>query len=87
MVGVTFLDGELADSATAANRGNEPVGVPDVQASLWAEWDTPWLEGFTLTGGAMVGCRLVWCFLARLPADPATVGHRRFLMGEGITVC
>lgn len=51
--GVTLLDGELTDSATAANRGNEPVGVPDVQANLWAEWDTPWAEGFTLTGGAI----------------------------------
>ena len=40
-------------SATAANRGNKPVGVPDIQANLWAEWDTPGLEGFTLTGGAI----------------------------------
>jgi len=53
MGGVTFLDGELTDSATAANRGNKPVGVPDIQANIWAEWDTPWLEGFTLTGGAI----------------------------------
>ncbi|HDS1737572.1 TonB-dependent receptor [Pseudomonas sp. BP8] len=51
--GVTLLDGELTDSATAANRGNEPVGVPNVQANLWAEWDTPWVEGVTLTGGAI----------------------------------
>jgi len=53
MGGVTLLDGELTDSATAANRGNKPVGVPDVQANVWAEWDTPWLEGFTLTSGAI----------------------------------
>jgi len=53
MGGVTVLDGELTDSATASNRGNKPVGVPDVQANMWAEWDTPWLEGFTLTGGAI----------------------------------
>ncbi|WP_426155333.1 TonB-dependent receptor [Pseudomonas sp. TSRC2-2] len=53
MGGVTVLDGELTDSATTANRGNKPVGVPDVQANLWAEWDTPWLEGFTLTSGAI----------------------------------
>lgn len=53
MGGVTFLDGELTQSATAANRGNKPVGVPDIQANLWAEYDTPWLEGFTLTGGAI----------------------------------
>lgn len=53
MGGVTLLDGELTQSATAANRGNKPVGVPDIQANLWAEYDTPWLEGFTLTGGAI----------------------------------
>lgn len=53
MGGVTVLDGKLTDSATQANRGNKPVGVPDVQANVWAEWDTPWLEGFTLTGGAI----------------------------------
>ncbi|MBC3302960.1 TonB-dependent siderophore receptor [Pseudomonas sp. SWRI18] len=53
MGGVTLLDGKLTESATAANRGNKPVGVPDVQANLWAEWDTPWVEGFTLTGGAI----------------------------------
>jgi iron complex outermembrane receptor protein len=53
MGGVTLLDGELTESATAANRGNRPVGVPKVQANMWAEWDTPWVEGFTLTGGAI----------------------------------
>ncbi|WP_112194697.1 TonB-dependent siderophore receptor [Pseudomonas sp. LG1E9] len=53
MGGVTFLDGELTKSATAANQGNKPVGVPQIQANLWAEYDTPWLEGFTLTGGAI----------------------------------
>ena len=53
MGGVTFLDGELTKSATAANQGNKPVGVPDIQANLWAEYDIPWLEGFTLTGGAI----------------------------------
>ena len=51
--GVTVLDGKLTDSATPANKGNEAVGVPDVQANLWAEWDTPWAEGVTLTGGAI----------------------------------
>jgi len=51
--GVTLLDAELTDSGTPANRGNKPVGVPDVQANLWAEWDTPWVEGLTLTSGAI----------------------------------
>lgn len=51
--GVTLLDGELTDTANAANRGNDPVGVPEVQANVWAEWDTPWVQGVTLTGGAI----------------------------------
>ncbi|RAI65370.1 TonB-dependent siderophore receptor [Pseudomonas fluorescens] len=51
--GVTLLDAELTQSGTPANRGNKPVGVPDVQANLWAEWDTPWVEGLTLTSGAI----------------------------------
>lgn len=51
--GVTLLDGELTKTGVAANRGNKPVGVPEVQANLWAEWDTPWVEGLTLTSGAI----------------------------------
>ncbi|MGE8067032.1 TonB-dependent siderophore receptor [Pseudomonas sp. NPDC089569] len=51
--GVTLLDGELTRTGVAANRGNKPVGVPDLQANLWAEWDTPGIEGLTLTGGAI----------------------------------
>ncbi|WP_338523835.1 TonB-dependent receptor [Pseudomonas batumici] len=51
--GVTFLDAELTKTSVVANRGNTPVGVPDVQANLWAEWDTPWIEGLTLTSGAI----------------------------------
>ncbi|MGF6330608.1 outer membrane receptor protein involved in Fe transport [Pseudomonas sp. BS3782 TE3695] len=51
--GVTLLDAELTQTGTAANRGNKPVGVPEVQANLWAEWDTPWVEGLTLTSGAI----------------------------------
>ena len=51
--GVTLLDAQLTKTGIAANRGNTPVGVPDVQANLWAEWDTPWVEGLTLTSGAI----------------------------------
>lgn len=53
MGGVTAMDGKLTDTATAANKGNKPVGVPELQANLWGEWDTPWLAGFTLTGGTI----------------------------------
>jgi len=51
--GVTLLDGELTRTSVAANRGNKPVGVPQVQANLWAEWDAPGVEGLTLTSGAI----------------------------------
>ncbi|MBR7213369.1 TonB-dependent receptor [Pseudomonas sp. B2021] len=51
--GVTLLDAQLTKTAIAANTGNTPVGVPDVQANLWAEWDTSWVEGLTLTTGAI----------------------------------
>ncbi|MDO7895972.1 TonB-dependent receptor [Pseudomonas citrulli] len=57
LAGTTVLDGQLTRSRVAANRGNRPVGVPRVQANLWAEWDTPGLEGLTLTGGAIYTSR------------------------------
>ncbi len=55
--GVTLLDARLTKTANAANQGNAPVGVPKVQANLWAEWDTPWVEGLTLTSGALYTAR------------------------------
>ncbi len=55
--GVTLLDGELTKTGVATNRGNRPVGVPQVQANLWAEWDTPGIEGLTLTSGAIYTAR------------------------------
>lgn len=51
--GVTLLDARLTETGIAANRGNTPVGVPDVQANVWAEWDTPWVKGLTLISGAI----------------------------------
>ncbi|TFY84920.1 TonB-dependent receptor [Pseudomonas nabeulensis] len=51
--GVTLLDATLTQAGIAANKGNTPVGVPKVQANLWAEWDMPWVEGLTLTSGAI----------------------------------
>lgn len=53
LAGVTLLDAQLTQAGIAANRGNAPVGVPEVQANLWGEWDTPWVEGLTLTSGAI----------------------------------
>jgi len=48
--GVTFLDGELTRTNSAATQGNRPVGVPTVAVNLGAEWDTPFVPGLTLLG-------------------------------------
>ena len=53
LAGVTLLDAQLTQTGIAANRGNRPVGVPEVQANLWGEWDTPWVDGLTFTSGAI----------------------------------
>lgn len=48
--GLSLLDGTLTKTAVAANVGNTPIGVPNVQANLGAEWDLPWLRGLTVNG-------------------------------------
>ncbi|OBY24386.1 TonB-dependent receptor [Leisingera sp. JC1] len=51
--GVTLLDGELRNTTDPAMHGNEPIGVPSLQATLGAEWDTPFLAGLTLSGNVI----------------------------------
>ncbi|WP_419794919.1 TonB-dependent receptor [Pseudomonas palleroniana] len=51
--GITLLDAQLTRTGVAADLGNTPVGAPKVQANLWTEWDVPWAEGLTLTGGTL----------------------------------
>lgn len=46
--GLMFLDAELTKTDSATTKGNRPVGTPDIQANLTAEWDTPFLRGLTL---------------------------------------
>jgi iron complex outermembrane receptor protein len=48
--GVSLLDGTLTKTAVAANVGNTPIGVPNVQANIGAEWDLPWVTGLTVNG-------------------------------------
>jgi iron complex outermembrane receptor protein len=48
--GVTFLDAELAKTAGGLLDGNDVPGVPTTTISLYGEYDTPWVENFTLTG-------------------------------------
>lgn len=48
--GVTLFDAELTKTNSAATIGNRPIGVPEAQANLSVEWDTPFVEGLTLVG-------------------------------------
>jgi iron complex outermembrane receptor protein len=51
--GFSLLDGTLIRTAVAANIGNTPIGVPNVQANIGAEWDLPWMRGLTLNGAVI----------------------------------
>ena len=48
--GVTWLDARLERTQGGAYDGNHAVGAPSFQANVGAEWDTPFVPGFTLTG-------------------------------------
>ncbi len=48
--GATWLDAKLRRTQDGINDGNHAIGAPDFQANLGAEWDTPFIPGFTLTG-------------------------------------
>ncbi|WP_244431977.1 TonB-dependent siderophore receptor [Rhodopseudomonas sp. B29] len=48
--GVTLFDGTVTQTATVANIGKTPIGVPTTQLNLTGEWDLPRLAGVTLTG-------------------------------------
>jgi iron complex outermembrane receptor protein len=51
--GLTLIDGKLAKTSSASTLGNKPVGVPSIQANIGAEWDTPFLEGLTLSANVI----------------------------------
>ncbi|SFV05660.1 iron complex outermembrane recepter protein [Bradyrhizobium arachidis] len=51
--GVTLIDPELTKTSTPANLGKTPIGVPQVQANLSAEWDTPFAPGLTLVANTV----------------------------------
>lgn len=46
--GLMFIDAEITESSTASTVGNRPIGVPNFQANLTLEWDTPFVDGLTL---------------------------------------
>ncbi|MDF1747853.1 MAG: TonB-dependent receptor [Alphaproteobacteria bacterium] len=47
--GVTYLDAELIKTQNGTNDGNKAVGVPEFAAVLGMEWDTPFVDGLTLS--------------------------------------
>jgi iron complex outermembrane recepter protein len=48
--GATFIDAELSRTQGGVDEGNTPIGVPEIQANLNAEWDVAALPGLTLDG-------------------------------------
>nr|WP_031554036.1 TonB-dependent siderophore receptor [Parvularcula oceani] len=48
--GATLLDAEYARTDGGLNEGNTPIGIPDLQINLNAEWDIPALPGLTVDG-------------------------------------
>ncbi|AYD04743.1 TonB-dependent receptor [Neorhizobium sp. NCHU2750] len=48
--GVAFMDGVQTKTAGGTNDGKKAIGVPDVQLNMGAEWDTPFIDGLTLSG-------------------------------------
>lgn len=45
--GATLLDAELARTSGGVDAGNAPIGTPELQANLNAEWDVRALQGLT----------------------------------------
>jgi iron complex outermembrane receptor protein len=50
--GLTLLDAEFTRTEGGANDGITPTGVSEVTVSLGVEWDTPFLQGLTVTARA-----------------------------------
>lgn len=49
VAGALYLDADV--KGVAAFEGLRPQGVPEVQANVYADWRTPFLEGLWLNGG------------------------------------
>jgi len=52
MGGAAWLDAEVTRAATANLQGKQATGAPKTQGKLGVEWDTPFVEGLTLTANA-----------------------------------
>jgi len=52
MGGVAHVDPKLTKTAGGINQGKTATGLPKLQGKLGVEWDTPVLDGLTLTANA-----------------------------------
>lgn len=52
MGGITYLDAKITSANDVSQIGNQASGIPEWQAKLGAEWDTPFMEELTLTANA-----------------------------------
>lgn len=50
MGGVTLIDAQQTKTQGGLYDGNRPDGVPVIRTVVGGEWDTPFLQGLTLTG-------------------------------------
>jgi iron complex outermembrane receptor protein len=48
--GATYIDSVLTKTQNGTNNGKEGVAVPDLQANIGMEWDTPFVRDLTLSG-------------------------------------
>ena len=52
MGGLAYIEAEITSASDNSQVGNQASGVPDWQAKLGAEWDTPYIQNLTLTANA-----------------------------------
>ena len=52
--GLAYTQAKLTRTADAVNQGRLATGVPQWQAKLGAEYDTPWIPRLTLTGNVVI---------------------------------
>lgn len=50
ILGGSVIDAELTNTPGGVNEGNGALGIPDYTINANAEWDLPFVPGFTLTG-------------------------------------
>lgn len=51
--GMAYTDARLTKTNSPGTQGNRPYGVPQFQANMGLEWDTPFIPRLTLTGNAV----------------------------------